>query len=124
MEELRAGLNQALSTQENPFVILQVTLIQGVNDSLQDAQELAEFTRVVSDQVPNSKPIINLIPLNPVAGSEYQRPTPQAVSEFQQHLQSQGLYCHVRTTRGDDTTAACGQLATAKKKKNNNSNLM
>jgi 23S rRNA (adenine2503-C2)-methyltransferase len=54
---------------------------------------------------------INLIPFNPFPGSEYNRVTKVALGRFRDILQHDGYTVTVRTTRGDDIAAACGQLA-------------
>ena len=53
---------------------------------------------------------INLIPFNPFPNSGYERPSGNAVSRFWQVLVDAGYVVTVRTTRGDDIDAACGQL--------------
>eukprot|EP00980_Cylindrotheca_fusiformis_P029817 scaffold23893_cov147-Cylindrotheca_fusiformis.AAC.1 len=60
--------------------------------------------------------MVNLIPFNDIGHGEYQKPTDGDVTAFQKHMQSQGVYTCIRATRGEDKTAACGQLATKKKK--------
>ena len=54
---------------------------------------------------------MNLIPWNPFAGPEFQRPGEAAVLRFQGALRAGGLPVYIRTPRGDDIDAACGQLA-------------
>ena len=117
MKELRQGLIDALLSRpmNGRTVMLEVALMQGINDSLQEADDLAEFTKVILDKVPGSKVMVNLIPFNDIGHGEYQKPKQEDVVAFQKHLQSFGLFAHIRTTRGDDKTAACGQLATTKK---------
>jgi 23S rRNA (adenine2503-C2)-methyltransferase len=96
--------------------MLEVALMRNVNDRLGHADELAEFTQVLINQVPGIKPHINLIPFNDIGKhSTYERPLNDDVVAFQKRLQEKGLYAHIRSTRGDDKTAACGQLATSKK---------
>jgi 23S rRNA (adenine2503-C2)-methyltransferase len=119
MVQLRQGLIDALL--ERPMnartCMLEVALMRGVNDGLDHADQLAEFTQGIIDQVPGAKPHINLIPFNDIGvqATMYERPNNSDVVAFQKHLQSKGMHVHVRTTRGDDKTAACGQLATSKK---------
>jgi 23S rRNA (adenine2503-C2)-methyltransferase len=54
---------------------------------------------------------INLIPFNPFPGSGFRRPNAANVRYFQEYLVNKGFSAMVRTTRGDDIDAACGQLA-------------
>ena len=82
---------------------VEYTLIAGVNDSVELAAELAELLRDLPCK-------INLIPFNPFPHSGYERPSRNAVSRFWQVLVAAGYVVTVRTTRGDDIDAACGQL--------------
>ena len=81
MEELREGLIEAML--ERPMngrtVMLEVALMKGVNDSLQEAEELASFSEVIAERVPGCKVMVNLIPFNDIGHGEYQRP---AVRQF------------------------------------------
>jgi 23S rRNA (adenine2503-C2)-methyltransferase len=83
--------------------IIEYTLIAGVNDHRQHARELA----VLLADFPCK---INLIPFNPFAQSDYRRPSNSSVSNFRQILLEADYTVTVRTTRGDDIGAACGQL--------------
>lgn len=84
-------------------VTIEYTLIAGVNDQVEQAQELAELLRDFPCK-------INLIPFNTFEQSDYRRPSGNAVSRFWQVLVDAGYIVTVRTTRGDDIDAACGQL--------------
>jgi len=74
-----------------------------VNDHRQHARELAELLRETPCK-------INLIPFNPFKGSEFNRSSNSAVTTFQKILRDAGYTVTIRTTRGDDIGAACGQL--------------
>jgi 23S rRNA (adenine2503-C2)-methyltransferase len=93
----------AAQSDKNRVVTIEYTLIEGVNDQRDQALELAELLRDVPCK-------INLIPFNTFAQSEYQRPSGNAVSRFWQVLIDAGYIVTIRTTRGDDINAACGQL--------------
>ena len=82
---------------------IEYTVIAGVNDKLEHAHELV---RVLKD-LPCK---INLIPFNPFPESDFKRPKIQATRRFQSILNEGGFVTTVRTTRGDDIDAACGQL--------------
>ncbi|MFV0476511.1 MAG: 23S rRNA (adenine(2503)-C(2))-methyltransferase RlmN [Parahaliea sp.] len=84
-------------------VTVEYTLIAGINDQLEQARELAELLRDFPCK-------INLIPFNPFPQSQYRRPSGNQVSRFWQVLVDAGYIVTVRTTRGDDIDAACGQL--------------
>ncbi|GIS32348.1 MAG: hypothetical protein Ct9H90mP4_02620 [Gammaproteobacteria bacterium] len=53
---------------------------------------------------------INLIPFNPFPGSSYKRPSSMRVQTFKKKIQKEGYITTIRTTRGEDIMAACGQL--------------
>ena len=78
-------------------------LIDRINDSLELAGELANLLR-------NFPCKINLIPFNSFSESNYRRPSGNRVKRFQELLQSEGHVVTIRSTRGDDIMAACGQL--------------
>ena len=88
-------------------VTFEYTLIEGVNDTLADARDLVALLR-------DWRCKVNLIPFNPfpVAGGlpAYKRPGAARVAAFQRTLKDGGLAAMLRTTRGDDIAAACGQL--------------
>ena len=83
---------------------VEYTLMDQVNDRSVHARELA----VLLKDLPCK---INLIPFNPFPGSDYKRVTNTALNRFRDILQAEGYTVTVRTTRGDDIAAACGQLA-------------
>ncbi len=104
--ELLAACRRYLDKQpdKHRVVTVEYTLIAGVNDSMDQARELAQVLRDLPCKV-------NLIPFNPFSLSDYQRPSKSAVSRFWQVMTDAGYVTTVRTTRGDDIDAACGQLA-------------
>lgn len=93
----------AVQSDQNRVVTIEYTLIAGVNDQPVHASELARLLRELPCK-------INLIPFNPFPQSGYRRPSGKAVSRFWQVLVDAGYIVTVRTTRGDDIDAACGQL--------------
>ena len=93
----------AAQTDAKRVATVEYTLIAGVNDSPELARELVVLLRDLPCK-------INLIPFNSFAQSDYQRPSGNAVSRFWQVLVDAGYIVTVRTTRGDDIDAACGQL--------------
>ncbi|EJK46961.1 hypothetical protein THAOC_34352 [Thalassiosira oceanica] len=128
--------------------MLEVALIDGINDSDKEAQLLARFARSIMDEVKGSKVVVNVIPVwmislcpqlrglpqkskphfafvasrpkyNPIDHPYYRAPSKERVLRFQQQITDNGVLCYVRTTRGDEEDAACGQLATKKQKKKN-----
>ncbi len=88
------------------FITFEYLLIAGVNDTSRDVEGLVKWL--------STRPaLVNLIPFNPYPGSEYKRPTDGEVERFKAALVSHGLRVMVRTTKGDEILAACGQLNTA-----------
>lgn len=82
-------------------------LLGGVNDSVDQARQLAELLKKYDLR----RVKINLIPHNPAEPLEYQPSTPEQVLLFKETLESLGVSAYVRTPRGRDIYAACGQLA-------------
>ena len=87
------------------YVIYEYLLIKDFNDSPEDAHATGEFLK-------GKMAIINLIPFNPFPGSDYQRPLEASILEFQRIIGTYNLPALIRTTKGDDILAACGQLNT------------
>ena len=88
----------------NRFITFEYVMLRGVNDRLQDADDLARLLR-------NRPAKINLIPFNPFPGNAYKRSDARDIQVFQDRLREQGIVSTTRRTRGDDIDAACGQLA-------------
>tara|TARA_Y100001970_G_scaffold288855_1_gene417427 strand:- start:99106 stop:100233 length:1128 start_codon:yes stop_codon:yes gene_type:complete len=82
---------------------IEYILIEDVNDSLELANELCELLTQIDCK-------INLIPFNTFSESKYKRPSGNRVKRFQKYLQDKGYVTTIRSTRGDDIMAACGQL--------------
>ena len=93
----------AAQSDKNRVVTVEYTLIAGINDQCDHARELADLLRDFPCK-------INLIPFNSFPQSDYRRPSGNAVSRFWQVLVDAGYIVTVRSTRGDDIDAACGQL--------------
>ncbi len=85
-------------------VTFEYVLLAGVNDSDADADRLPRLLRGIPSKV-------NLIPWNPFAGPAFERPSAERIRTFQERLRQGGLAVYIRTPRGDDIDAACGQLA-------------
>ena len=85
-------------------VTVEYTLIDKINDRSHHAKELAQLLKDLPCK-------INLIPFNEFEGSGYKKVSNTALNRFRDILVSEGYTVTVRTTRGDDIAAACGQLA-------------
>ena len=86
-------------------ITFEYTLMDNINDNLEDAKELVELFR--RKNVPGK---INLIPFNPYPGTIYKKPSNNRIHRFKDYLQKEGFITTIRKTRGDDIDAACGQL--------------
>ncbi|HEY1958464.1 MAG TPA: 23S rRNA (adenine(2503)-C(2))-methyltransferase RlmN [Polyangiaceae bacterium] len=102
-----AKLMQALRAYPLPRrrrITIEYTLVAGKNDSLQDAHKVARLLRGLPVK-------INLIPMNPIEAAALTAPQMSGVFAFQKVLCDAGYSCFIRRRRGDDVSAACGQLA-------------
>jgi 23S rRNA (adenine2503-C2)-methyltransferase len=95
---------RAYPLEQRRRITFEYVLLAGVNDSPADAARLAKLLRGIRCKV-------NVIPLNPHPGSAYHRPSPEAIDAFQSECKRLGMATYLRTPRGDDIDAACGQLA-------------
>ena len=84
-------------------ITFEYVMIDGVNDSLPLADELAELVREFNA-------FVNLIPFNPIPGTEWEPTPPARLAEFSERLERRGISARVREPRGRDIAAACGQL--------------
>ena len=84
-------------------ITFEYSLVAGVNDSLEDAKELAGRLRGLNCHV-------NLIPVNPVKERSFVRSTRQAVENFKINLEKCGINGTIRREMGSDIDGACGQL--------------
>lgn len=105
LQQLMASCKHFLNKFESNRrrITMEYVMLKGVNDSLAEAKELADLLKDVPSK-------INLIPFNPFPHTEYQRSSNNAIHRFKDYLQQQGYTATIRTTRGDDIDAACGQL--------------
>ena len=101
---LKSVTNYVDQCNDSRVTTFEYILIDRVNDSLELAAELADLLKDFPCK-------INLIPFNSFSDSAYKRPSGNRVKRFQQFLQSKGHVVTIRSTRGDDIMAACGQLA-------------
>ncbi len=105
ISELLEACSAYLSTLgERRHVTIEYTMIKGINDHIDQARALARLLRDLSCK-------INLIPFNSFRASGYEAPDVQTIDAFQTYLIHAGYATMLRTTRGDDIAAACGQLA-------------
>jgi 23S rRNA (adenine2503-C2)-methyltransferase len=104
LKALRDSVRYYYSKLKRP-VTYEYCMLHGSNDSLEDAQALAG----VSSWAPSK---INLIMYNPVSGSGFEATPEPDLNRFIRVLVDRGVRVTVRRSRGQDISAACGQLAT------------
>lgn len=85
-------------------ITIEYTLVAGKNDSVVEAKKVVKLLRGLPVK-------INIIPMNPIEASSLRPPDLSSVLEFQSVLCNAGYSCFIRRRRGDDVSAACGQLA-------------
>jgi len=105
IEEFLASVRRYLakSKANQGKVTIEYVMLNGINDSTDQAQALAEVLKDTPCK-------INLIPFNPYPGSPYTCSSNSRIDRFSKVLSSHGYMTVVRKTRGDDIDAACGQL--------------
>jgi 23S rRNA (adenine2503-C2)-methyltransferase len=84
-------------------ITFEYILIKGVNDSVDDARRLAKLLQPIRSK-------INLIPFNPHEGCDFQRPDEAAIQAFYDVLFAKNYTVIIRRSKGQDISAACGQL--------------
>jgi len=85
-------------------IMFEYILIKDLNDSVSDAENLAKSLQDIPCK-------INLLPYNETTDLSFQRPSDETIGLFQKTLREAGYTVFVRSSRGSDISAACGQLA-------------
>jgi 23S rRNA (adenine2503-C2)-methyltransferase len=104
LAELMATLRSEPQLGRRRPVFFEYTLMDGVNDSLEDARRMPRLIAGIPAKV-------NVIPMNPHADAPYRPPPAAVVDRFTAALHEAGLRVTLRRDRGRDIDAACGQLA-------------
>jgi 23S rRNA (adenine2503-C2)-methyltransferase len=102
LKELLAACDYYVNTKKR-MMTFEYILIDGINDTLEQAHKLGAIARRLHAKV-------NLIPYNPVEGLLWRRPDRDRCKMFQHTLKSHGITSTLRTEKGTDINAACGQL--------------
>ncbi len=106
IEELMQACRRYVDSKDHRHVhvTFEYVMLEGVNDSLEHAKQLAQVVKDVPCKV-------NLIPFNSFPGTQYRRSPQAVIDRFAELLWQRGIVTITRRTRGDDIDAACGQLA-------------
>ena len=102
LTELLDACDYYVNTKKR-MLTFEYILIENVNDVLEQAYKLAAIARRLHAKV-------NLIPYNPVDGLTWKRPDRERCKMFQHTLKTAGITATLRTEKGTDIAAACGQL--------------
>jgi 23S rRNA (adenine2503-C2)-methyltransferase len=102
LKELLAACDYYANTKKR-MMTFEYILIDGVNDSLEQAHKLGAIAKRLHAKV-------NLIPYNPVEGLPWKRPERDRCKMFQHTLKTHGVTATLRIEKGTDINAACGQL--------------
>jgi 23S rRNA (adenine2503-C2)-methyltransferase len=103
--ELIAACRRYPAASNARRITFEYVMLRGINDSAEDARELVRLLAGIPAKV-------NLIPFNPWPGSTYETSTATAIDRFANIVMDAGFSSPVRTPRGRDILAACGQLRT------------
>jgi 23S rRNA (adenine2503-C2)-methyltransferase len=103
LRSLAEALKYYYAKTKNP-VTYEYIVFDGVNDSIQDAMELARFCKHLPCKV-------NIIEYNPISFANYINAGEDKIEAFAEYLKKQDITTNLRRSRGKDIDAACGQLA-------------
>jgi 23S rRNA (adenine2503-C2)-methyltransferase len=104
IKSLIEALNYFYKQTKNE-ITFEYILFNNFNDSLKDADELIKIYR----QVPAD--LINIIEYNPIEFASFSKPSEEKIEAFLKHLEKNKVNARLRSSRGKDIDAACGQLA-------------
>ncbi|AQT05849.1 23S rRNA (adenine(2503)-C(2))-methyltransferase RlmN [Acetobacter persici] len=105
IEEVLAACRRYPAASNARRITFEYIMLRGVNDSEADARELVRLISGIPAKV-------NLIPFNPWPGSAYRPSTREQQNKFAEIIMAAGFASPIRTPRGRDILAACGQLKT------------
>lgn len=113
LKELMKSCEYYVKTNPSGRITFEYVMLAGVNDADEDAANLVRLLK--SHKLPA---LINLIPFNPWAGSEFVCSSRNRIMAFGNIMKKAGYTVTIRKTRGQDVMAACGQLKSASKREN------
>jgi 23S rRNA (adenine2503-C2)-methyltransferase len=103
LKELMEACRDNAKLSPRRTVTFEYVMLEGVNDSMQDAKGLIKLLKTVPSK-------LNLIPFNPFPNNNYRCSSSETIHRFKTLLNDAGIITTVRKTRGEDIDAACGQL--------------
>ncbi|APH53684.1 Radical SAM family enzyme [Granulibacter bethesdensis] len=109
IRELIAACRRYPAASNARRITFEYIMLDGINDSEAEARELVRLIAGIPAKV-------NLIPFNPWPGSQYAPSRPKALERFSRIVMEAGFASPIRTPRGRDILAACGQLRTESRK--------
>jgi 23S rRNA (adenine2503-C2)-methyltransferase len=109
IETLLAALKDYPGLSNSERITFEYVMLDGVNDTKEDAHRLVELLRGIPAKV-------NLIPFNEWPGAPYKRSSGNRIHAFADIIYKAGYASPIRTPRGEDIMAACGQLKSATEK--------
>ena len=109
IKELLEACRNYPGVSNSKRITFEYVMLKGVNDSLADAKKLVQLLKGIPAK-------INLIPFNPWPGSKYECSDWEQIEKFSEIVFNAGYASPVRTPRGRDILAACGQLKSATEK--------
>jgi 23S rRNA (adenine2503-C2)-methyltransferase len=106
LKQLMAACRAYPRLSNSERITFEYVMLKGVNDSDADAKQLVKLIAGIPAK-------INLIPFNPWPGAPYERSSWEQIESFAEIVNRAGYASPVRTPRGEDIMAACGQLKSA-----------
>jgi 23S rRNA (adenine2503-C2)-methyltransferase len=103
LQELLPACKAFIAGDKRRRITWEYVMLDGVNDSIQQAKQLLRLLEGIPSKV-------NLIPFNPFPGSDFTTSPADRIEAFRQRLLRGGLMAMTRKTRGEEISAACGQL--------------
>ena len=102
LAELRESIRYFYD-KTNSRVTYEYILFKDINDSIEDAQKLVQFSKI-------SPCKINLIEYNKIDGIDYEKASNKSIEKFISYLEEKNIIVNLRKSKGKDIAAACGQL--------------
>ena len=109
IDKLLSALRDYPTLSNSQRITFEYVMLKNINDSDEDAKRLVQLIAGIPAK-------INLIPFNPWPGSPYERSTKERIDSFAQIVNRAGYSSPIRSPRGEDIMAACGQLKSESEK--------